>query len=435
MKIEALYTEFNQLLANVDAIKKRAADDGRELDVLEFGEIERTNERMSSIMKQVEQHKAIEAKRQWAEDPTAEPEKDGSGKSDYKPNADDAKKFRSLGQYLLAVQSAGVAGNGVDQRLKRATGMSEGVPADGGFLVQTDFATNLLDFAFKTGKLAGKCDNITISNSSNAVKVPGINETARADGSRQGGIRCYWADEAVEKTASNATLRNVTLTLNKLIGLTYVTDELLADASALESWIQSAFPREIGFIVDVGIINGTGAGQPLGIVTSPSLISVPIEGGQAATTLVAANVMKMYSRMLPDSIPNAEWYINQDVWPEIFNLHLAIGTGGAPMFVPASAGLVNAPYGMLMGRPIVPLEQCQTLGTVGDIVFGDLSYYYFATKGGIKSDSSIHVKFIYDETRYRWVYRCDGQPKIASAITPFNSTSTLSPFVALAARP
>jgi len=60
-----------------------------------------------------------------------------------------------------------------------------------------------------------------------------------------------------------------------------------------------------------------------------------------------------------------------------------------------------------------------------------------ATKGGIQEASSIHVAFLTDQTVFRFVMRVDGQPSWASALTPFQSTTTtgtVSPFVALAAR-
>ena len=435
MNIEALRREYKEIMQFNDDLDKLADEEKRELSAPEFNERKENIERLQNIQKQLEQNDQVETARRWAEKPTSEPVKEGGTATGglYKPA--DPNRFGSLGSFMRSVVDACHRNGNIDKRLTRATGMSEGVPADGGFLVQQDFATNLLDYAFQTGKLASLCDNITISNTSNSVKVPGINETSRVDGSRQGGVRAYWKDEGGTKTASAPTFRQVQLTLNKLIALTYSTDELIADAAALESWIMSAFPREFGFKIDDAIFNGTGAGQPLGIINSPALISVAIEAGQAASTIVAENIEKMFSRMLPDSLPNAKWFISQDCWPQIFQLHHAIGTGGVPVFMPPGNGLVDAPNGTLFGRPIMPIEQCQPLGTVGDIVFADMNYYYFATKGGISADQSIHVQFVTDETAFRWVYRADGQPKVASPITPYNGSGvTISPFVALAAR-
>jgi HK97 family phage major capsid protein len=99
-----------------------------------------------------------------------------------------------------------------------------------------------------------------------------------------------------------------------------------------------------------------------------------------------------------------------------------------------AGGLSQSPYNTILGRPVIPIEQCATLGTVGDIIFADLRGYVLATKGGIQADMSIHVKFVYDESVFRFVMRLDGQPLRESALTPYKGSSTLSHFVALATR-
>lgn len=116
-------------------------------------------------------------------------------------------------------------------------------------------------------------------------------------------------------------------------------------------------------------------------------------------------------------------------------MYLAVGTGGSAVYIPPG-GLSSAPYGTLMGRPVIPIQQCASIGTVGDIIHADFNGYLLATKGGIQTDMSIHVRFIYDESCFRFVYRCDGQPMLASAITPAKGGSswTQSHFVALATR-
>jgi HK97 family phage major capsid protein len=97
-------------------------------------------------------------------------------------------------------------------------------------------------------------------------------------------------------------------------------------------------------------------------------------------------------------------------------------------------GMSAAPYGTLMGRPVVPIEQCQTLGTVGDILFCDWSEYLWCDKGSLESASSMHVQFLTGEMVYRFTFRCDGQPAWNSALTPFKGSATQSPFISLATR-
>jgi HK97 family phage major capsid protein len=344
-------------------------------------------------------------------------------------------KFNSFGQQLAAVMRAGVPGGTVDPRLfNAASGLNETVPSDGGFLVQTDFSSTLLMDIFKTGKLAPLCQRITISGNANATKINGVDETSRATGSRYGGVRGYWMAEADEKTKSKPKFRQIELNLKKLAALVYATDEMLDDSAQLESVIRQSVVSEFGFNLDDAIINGTGAGQPLGVLNSGALVTQAAES-QAAGTLVPQNIVKMWARLFPDSQANAVWLINQALTPQLHLLKLEGAAGGIfPMYMPPG-GLSSAPYGTLLGRPVMPIEQCQAPDTAGDIIVGDFSNgYVLAEKGGIKSDVSIHVRFIYDESVFRFVLRVDGQPVRATALTPYKggSTATMSHFVTLA---
>ena len=286
--------------------------------------------------------------------------------------------------------------------------------------------------------ILSRVSRTTLSGNKTGMKFNGLDETSRATGSRYGGIRAYWKGEAATKTASKPTFRQIELTLNKLIGLVYATDELLDDASALEQTIREGMQAEFDFQVTQAIMNGSGAGQPLGINNAGCVISVGAETGQTANTLVWENVNKMWSRMMASSRPNAIWVCNQDVEPQLHQMSISVGTGGVPVYMPAG-GAAAAPYGTLFGRPVVAIEQCPILGDTGDIMLADFSQYKFIDKGGMKSDVSIHVQFLTDQSCFRFVYRCDGQPVLASAITPFSAgattaTDTLSHFVRVEAR-
>jgi len=347
-------------------------------------------------------------------------------------------KFGSFGEQMMSVMRAGISGGFVDPRLyntRAVSGLGESVPSDGGFLVQQDFVTGLMEDVFETGKLAAKCDKIQVSGNASSIKINGVDETSRAS-SRSGGVIGYWLEEAGQKTASKPKFRKIELNLNKMIGLCYATDELLDDAMALEGVVRKAFVDEFGFMLDDAIINGTGAGQPLGVLNAGCLVSVAKETGQDAGTIVAENIMKMRSRLFASSRGSAVWLINQNAEPQLHQMSLAVGTGGVPVYMPAG-GLSGQPYDTLYGIPIMPIEQCATVGTVGDIILADFSKgYMLAEKGGMKSDVSIHVRFDYDESVFRFVYRVDGQPKRATALTPYKGGAnfTQSHFVALASR-
>lgn len=354
------------------------------------------------------------------------------------PNGgDEPKLWKSLGEQLSAIYEAGnpMGGHRVDERLTMLapTGSSEGSPSDGGFLVQQDFSTEILKKMYDVGQLLSRVRRIPVSSSANGLKINAIDETSRATGSRLGGIRVYRKAEGDQGTGSKPKLRQIELTLKKLFGMWYATDELLADQTALGSVAQDGFAEEFSFANENELINGDGAAEMQGILGCSALVSVAAETGQAAATIVKENIDKMWSRMWSRSMQNAVWLVNQDVFPQLFQLSQTTGTAGVPVWMPPG-GISGSPFSTIYGRPVIPVEYCPTLGTVGDIMFVDLSQYVMIEKGGLQSDQSMHLRFDYGETAFRWIMRNDGKPTWRSALTPFKGSNALSPYVALATR-
>jgi len=345
-------------------------------------------------------------------------------------------KWESFGEQLQAVKKAYAPENKeVDSRLidiKAVSGSNEGIGAEGGFFVSPEFSTEILQNMHEKSVIANDCRHIQITG--NDITINAINETSRATGSRWGGIRGYWVAEGGDITKSKVALRQIRLKLNKMGALNYTTEELLEDQGALTSITTQAVGEEFAFMLDDAILNGTGAGQPLGVRNSASLKSVAKDTGQTAATVTADNIMNMYNAIPAANRVKAKWYLIQDVEPWIWKLNLKIGTAGVPLFMPPT-GLVSVQSGTLFGRPLQVVEQCQTLGNEGDILLLDLSQYLIIEKaGGIKSASSIHVRFVNDEQTFRFTYRVDGQPMWNSTLTAFNSGETRSPYVTLAVR-
>lgn len=350
---------------------------------------------------------------------------------------------QSLGSFAQMVARAANPDRPViDPRLMAGpTGMSEGVASDGGFLVQQDVAEDLLDSLYTSGDVASRVTRISIGPNSNGIKMNGVDETSRANGSRWGGIRAYWTGEAQLLTASQPKFRKIGMDLEKLTGLCYVTDELLQDSTALGAWLERAFVEELTFKVEDAIINGLGTGMPLGFLNSGAVVTVSKEASQVSATIVAENILKMWSRMPTKLRKNAVWLCNQDIEPQLYQLNVKIknvagseNVGGiaAPqvVFVPPGER-PGQDFGLLMGRPVIPVEYCPSLGTAGDIMLVDLSQYIMIDKGAVDAQQSIHVRFLYDETAFRFIYRVNGQPLWTSPMTPFKGTNTQSPFILL----
>jgi len=343
------------------------------------------------------------------------------------PQKPEEKRFGTLGEQLLAAYRAAMPGGHTDERLstRAASGLNESTPSDGGFLVQQDFVKELLKRTYETGILASKVKKIPISTNANGLKINAVDEDSRANGSRWGGVQTYWEAEADEHTGSKPKFRQMELSLKKLTGLCYATDELLQDAAALEAVIRQAFAEEFGFKMDDAILSGSGEGETLGILNSGALVKVEKEKDQK-DIITVENLIKMWNRLWSKSRANAVWYINQEIEPYLYTLKL----GDKPVYIPAG-GISEKPYGTIFGRPVVPLEQCNAAGEVGDIILADVGQYLLIDKGGIKAASSIHVRFLYDENVFRFIYRVDGKPIWNKPLAPYKGKATVSPFITL----
>lgn len=345
--------------------------------------------------------------------------------------------FRHFGEFALAVKEACQPGKKPDERLllltRAASGLGEATGSDGGFLVPPEFSQRLLERVYAQENLLARSDNYTVGG--NSITFPRTAETSRANGSRWGGVRAYWREEGDQASATKPAFGRLQLNLHKLFVLIHVSDELLADVQglALEQYLLRVATDEINFVVSDAILNGTGVGQPLGILNSGCLVTVAKESGQAAASVVSDNIVKMWARLFGPCRANAVWLINQDVEPQ---LHLmTVGTGGSQLaaYLPPG-GLSAKPYATLLGRPVLPVEWCATLGTAGDIILADLRHYVTIGKGLVESALSLHLRFDYDESTFRFIFRVDGQPWWASALTPYKGSNTQSCFVTLATR-
>lgn len=324
-----------------------------------------------------------------------------------------------------------------EERLKQykaaGAGLQENVDSEGGFLVPTEESRELLILATAESVLFSRVRKMPMG--SNTLKLNYIKDTDRSSGALFGGVQMYWVAEEGTTTATKPALAQVTLSLNKLFGMTYATSELIEDSPiSIGPWLSQQFAEAFGWQMDYEIINGSGTGRPEGIINSNALISITAETDQEAATIKAENVIKMYARMPARNKANAIWLANEDTLPQLMTMVIVVGTGGIPVWLPAN-GLSGQPFQTLMGKELVETEHCQTRGTAGDLIFFDPTQYLMGQKSAsVRMDISIHLKFETDESAFRFIHRVDGRCPWPSDLTPRHSSDTLSPIVAIATR-
>ena len=433
--IESLRSRQQELQAASEALVASADGEDRDLTDEELETIETNRGEIEKVSRQISARETAAAVTAAPTRRTAaEPANAARTTVPAQARGADAARngFRSFGEFAATVRHGSTPGAQVDSRLLNVatTFGNESTGAEGGFAVPAEFRRDIWQKVMGEENLLNRTDRLTTGG--NNLTIPKDETTPWQN---TGGVLAYWESEAGQVTASKPALEMATIRLNKLMALVPVSDELLEDAPGLESWLRAKAPAKMAAKLNTAIIDGTGVGQPLGILKAPSLITVSKETSQVADTVLFANINKMWSRMYAPCRRNAVWLINQDVEPQLDAMAFdPDASSKVPAYLPPG-GLSASPYATLKGRPVVPVEACKTLGDKGDMILVDLAQYMSLAKGQeVKTDVSMHLYFDQALQAFRFIFRVAGQPWWGSAVTPQNGALTRSWAVALEER-
>ena len=400
-----------------------------------FDELDPITDQMEAINKQIKSlERVADASRSQAKDTYDGVLHDGQG-GNPKDKGDEVKPFANLGEQLKAICDSRKRGV-VDERLAKvndaALGANEGTGADGGFILQTDFAKGIMESAVQNSPLLNRLDRFTCSSAANAMRWVSVDETD-VSASVFGGVQMYWTSEATTVNASKPKFREMKMDLEKMMGIAYCTDEMLQDAAFMSGFFGSAFTLAADRLLTRAVIAGDGNGKPLGLINSSALVTVEAEADQAAGSFTGNNAIKMQARTLPRNRDRLVWLMHPDVEEQLPTL--AIHSGDAAKFLwNPEGGLGNFDTQRVLNKSVLFEDSCSALGAKGDIMLVDPFYYILLSKGTAKQDWSIHVEFLTDQNCFRMVYRCNGGPKAKDPVLLNNSIKTRSPFVTLSDR-
>lgn len=446
--IEELKARQKELIAAYNAIEDGALSADRDLSedetaeidklMIEAGALDTRIKRMETMAKLENGLNQSQGRRSDPPAATSLHARDGARVTAGEPRIakDPRWGFANLGEFALRIKE-----NPAHPDIRAAslsTYGSEGIGSDGGIAVPPEFKTAIQSLVMGEDGLLSRCD--AVPTNSNMVIVPTDEDTAWGT---SGGVRVYRRAEAAAMTQSKPALKDITVRVEEMYALVPVTDQLMEDAPMLSRFLAAKAGEKMTYKINDEIINGTGSqGQMQGILAAPCLVTVSKESGQAANTIVSANILKMYARM-PDMVRRrAVWIINQDIEPQLLTLNLEFKSSAGAGIAAGVSGLIpegglryDPTNGTLMGRPIIATEAANTLSAKGDIILAYLPGYFAPYKaGGVKEAISMHLWFDQGVTAYRWTFRVGGQPWLSAPISRAKGSNTLSHFVTLEAR-
>jgi HK97 family phage major capsid protein len=342
---------------------------------------------------------------------------------------------RTFGRFLLAVRHNDR--KSLDEMGSRfvewddvttKTAMSTQTGTTGGYLVPTDFYGKLMALVAEKSVVRPRATVIPMA--SREMEVPAIDVTtaqAAGDTAFLGGVVARWTEEATSLNEAEPQLKQIKLTNYELSGYSKVSNTLLADAQAvgLDALLMQLFSRAIAWYEDYGFLRGNSVGKPLGILSWPGLISVTRSGTSA---VALSDVAGMYGRLLPGGNQQSiVWAVHPTVLVKLLTM-----TGGQNVIFIGN-DITGKPRWQILGYDVVVSEKLLSLNTPGDILLMDMAHYLIGDRQQLEIAFSDHVAFLSNQSVWRFVQRVAGQPWLRDKVTLADATSTLAPFVALAA--
>lgn len=241
--------------------------------------------------------------------------------------------------------------------------LSEGVDANGGYLVPEEYDSRLIDTLTEENIMRKLGHTITTSGE-HKINIAATKPAAA------------WIDEGGALSFGDATFAQINLDAHKLHVAVKVTEELLYDnAFGLESYIIEQFGKALSNAEEDAFLNGDGVGKPLGLLSDKGGGEVAITTA-SATAITADEIINLVYSLKRPYRKNAKFIMNDQT---IAALRKLKDNNGAYLWQPSlQAGEVDRLFGYeVYTSPYVPIIAAGK----PVIAFGDFSYYNIGDRG------------------------------------------------------
>lgn len=267
------------------------------------------------------------------------------------------------------------------QSLSQFKSMTEGTDSSGGFLVPEEFAAEVFRVVEDFGlipKLAMK-----FPMTGDTLNVPRLSSS----------VSVYWPGETGAGTVSQPVFEAVVLAAKTLMGITPMSNELLADANvSVVDLLTTLFAEAIAGELDNQGFNGVGA-PFTGILTDTGVTVYQPATGNSTFTLCSTpdNARTLLSKIKPWSLQGAAFVMHRTVWA-LFQTTKAstggnyfISTNNPVLSGIAGQGFPLAMAGTMWGYPVYLSDKMPTSTAVSTkyVIFGNLGHMFMGTRADI----------------------------------------------------
>ena len=357
------------------------------------------------------------------------------------PHAKDDGGFKNLGELIHAVRFGDSKGRlnelpvgqgqgggyAVPEAFRnqilpsRINQWSMGTDADGGFAVPDQFRPDVLMLQPETSIVRPRATVLPPGDPADGkLTMPALDQGTNGV---FGGVQVQWIGEGQDKPETDGSLKEVSLQPQEVAATTVVTDKLLRNWAAANTFISSLLNKAMMAAEDIAFLKGDGVGKPSGVIGSTGSLAV---NRGTANKISYNDVVNMLAKLNPESLSSAVWVANQSTLTEIVTLQ---DPAGRYIFIQGDAtkGIPST----LAGIPIQFTGRTPAKGSKGDLVLVDFTYYLIKDGSGPFIAASEHVLFRQNKTVIKAFWNVDGKPWVVSPLTLEDGTTKVSPYVVL----
>jgi HK97 family phage major capsid protein len=288
--------------------------------------------------------------------------------------------------------------------------MTEGVDAQGGYLVRPQVERQLVEAIELDNVMRQLCSQLTVNTNSLQLDQLGLTTTAG------------WVAELAQKPESTGmTLAMVTANVFTAAGLATISNQLLADSNpAVDQLVTRDLAKRLTAVEESAFLTGSGSGQPLGLLNTPGLGATPLTSTTVVDLLNAILDAVAGVETALDTAGNLTILMHPRTWTRILK---GADSQGAYFIDPTGGpqdprtGL-RGPAKSLWGYRVVTSNRIPTNLGAGTnesrVVVGDFSEALILDRQGITVDESPHVYFTTNQT----VFRAEKRVGFTAARTP-----------------
>jgi len=306
--------------------------------------------------------------------------------------------------------------------------LSEGVNADGGALVPTEFKRDLIRLVAKYGKFRQGALNVPLSSDKSVWPKLASDVTV------------YLPGEANAITASSPTFSNVTLVAEKLAALCAISSELEEDSAvAVGEIVADSIARSFARAEDQIAFLGNGTSTYYGMTgitgalmavdaTIGNIASIVVGSGNAYSELLLSDFDQVCATLPSEYDDGAKWYMSKYFFWTVCVPLIGAYSSGAPT-IGSPADYAAGPRPIFRGYPVEFVNVMPKVAANSQIcaILGDLrAGAFFGERRALRIDRSRDVYFTTDQIGIR------GTERIAVNTFGVGDTTNAGPICALA---